>query len=62
MFANSAIASLRAAGLRNVTDKILSARLGTSQSKYHPDLKSGRDVFVVGINVEILVAGDKDVT
>lgn len=53
--------ALRGAALRNATEKILRAHLAPGKGEYAKELREGRDVFLAGLSLELLVQGDKDV-
>jgi hypothetical protein len=54
-----AMAALRAAALRNATEKVLSAKVVPGKGEYARELREGRDVFAAGLTVELLVQGDR---
>ena len=63
LVSTAAQTALRAIAMRNATEKVLRAKLvAGSPSQYARELRDGRDVFVAGQTVEILVQGDKDAT
>jgi hypothetical protein len=47
--------------LRNAGEKVLSTRPVTSDEKYAPTMREGKDVLVAGVTAELLCQGDRSV-
>lgn len=54
--------TLVATALRNPTEHVLHAIPQPETGAFAPQLREGRDVFVCGLSVEILVQGDRSVS
>ncbi len=58
----AAMAALQATGLRNATEHVMHSIALPPTGEFDPRLREGRDVFVAGLSVEIMVQGDRSVT
>lgn len=56
---STAQTALLALSLRNNDDKVLGARLSDVKGEYAQSLRDGRDVFLCGMTVEIIVQGTR---
>jgi hypothetical protein len=54
--------AMRGAILRNNTEKVLHIVPAAGDGKYAPELRSGQDVFVAGLTVDLLLQGDRSVS
>lgn len=53
---------MRAAALRNATEKVLDSRATDHTAAAAKELREGRDVFAAGLSFELLVQGDRSVS
>lgn len=59
---DAAQTALRAASLRNNTEKCLFAKVASGRGEYARELRAGADVLAASLTVEILFQGDRSVT
>ena len=57
----AACTAMLALSLRNVTERVLVGRPSTAKGEFDRTLRQGKDVFVAGITVELVVQGDRSV-